>query len=58
MKLEKIEGKIIQECDYWTNTAKITFQDGTILEFEMYCEANPAILDVYLTKHGKERKLY
>jgi hypothetical protein len=58
MKLEKIEGKIIQECDYETSNAKITFQDGTILEFEMNCEGNPSILDVYLTKPGKERKLY
>jgi hypothetical protein len=58
MKLEKIVDKIIQECDYETDNAKITFQDGTILEFEMNCEANPAILDVYLTKPRKERKLY
>ena len=58
MKLEKVEGKKIQYCDYETNNAKIVFQDGTILEFEMSCDGDPPILDVYLTKPGKERKLY
>jgi hypothetical protein len=58
MKLENVEGKKIQDCDYETNSAKIIFQDGTILEFEMNCDGDPPILDVYLTKPGKERKLY
>ena len=58
MKLEKVDGKKIQYCDYETNNAKIVFQDGTILEFEMNCDGDPPILDVYLTKPGKERKLY
>jgi hypothetical protein len=58
MKLTKIEGKTIQHCDYENNNAKIVFTDGTILEFEMNLDGNPPILDIYLTKPGKEREIY
>jgi hypothetical protein len=58
MKLTKVEGKIIQECDFGNDTAKIVFTDGTILEFEMCLDGDPPLLDVYLTNPGKERKLY
>ena len=58
MKLIKIEGKTIQECDYETNNAKIVFTDGTLLEFEMNLDGDPPILDVFLTKPGKKREIY
>ena len=58
MKLTKIEGKIIQECDFGNDTAKIVFTDGTILEFEMCLEGDPPLINVFLTKPGQERKLY
>jgi hypothetical protein len=58
MKLEEVDGKIIEKCEYNSKNAKIVFKDGIILEFEMQCDGDPPILDVYLTKPGKERKLY
>ncbi|WP_156095956.1 hypothetical protein [Methanobacterium sp. SMA-27] len=58
MKLTKIEGKIIQECDFGNDKSKIVFTDGTILEFEMCLDGDPPLLNVFLTKPGKERKLY
>ena len=58
MKLTKVEGKIIQECDFDNDSAKILFTDGTLLEFEMCLDGDPALLNVFLTKPGKERKIY
>jgi hypothetical protein len=58
MELEEVDGKTIEKCEYNYNNAKIVLEDGTILEFEMHCDGDPPILDVYLTKPGKERKLY
>ncbi|WP_156095908.1 hypothetical protein [Methanobacterium sp. SMA-27] len=58
MKLKKVEGKTIQECDYENDNAKILFTDGTLLEFEMCLDGDPPLLNVFLTKPGKERKRY
>ena len=58
MKLPNVEGKIIQECDFDNDNAKILFTDGTLLEFEMWLDGNPPLLNVFLTKPGKEREIY